>query len=483
MIKKYFPFLALVLVIFILRLPSFFEPHWYFDEGVYSLFGRAIVEGEIPYQYIWDHKPLGIYLIYSLAYMVPFDILIGAKILAFLSASASSILLYLIARQGFPKKVALTAAFIFATLSSLPFFDGNQANGEIFLITPVLLGLYLIEPFSKAVNLKKLFFAGIAIGAAISIKQVAAVDLALAVVLLTLKEGRYIKNLAALIAGSVLFPGIIAILTISLGTSVHDLWFSVVQYNLTYVVSRRLGTLFNFLKIIALGFVAFVFVKKPKITYSPIILWFAFDLIGVLTGGQPFPHYLIQILPVSSLILAVAVTRKYATQLITRIGVIIATFFLFMLANSFFRIVPYGDVFKEWDYYPSFMKTVISRDKDAFNSVFSERWGVDRNKKVINFLNEISEPKDQVYIWGGGTTAWLYYDLDRRLPSRYISFIHTDTIPGSEAETINSLEVAKPKFIITTPRETFPELKKLIEESYAKKEVIDDVIIYDLRKK
>jgi len=110
MIKKYFPFLALVLIIFILRLPSFFEPHWYFDEGVYSLFGRAIVEGEIPYQYIWDHKPLGIYLIYSLAYMVPFDILIGAKILAFLSASASSILLYLIARQGFPKKVALTAS-------------------------------------------------------------------------------------------------------------------------------------------------------------------------------------------------------------------------------------------------------------------------------------------------------------------------------------------------------------------------------------
>ena len=415
--------------------------------------------------------------------MVPFDILIGAKILAFLSASASSILLYLIARQTFPKKVALTAAFIFAALSSLPFFDGNQANGEIFLITPVLLGLYLIEPFSKAVNLKKLFFAGIALGAAISIKQVAAVDLGLAILLISLKEGQFIKNVAVLVIGSAAIPLLTALLTLFLGTTIQNLWFSVVQYNLSYVVNRRLGIIFNVLKLVSLTFIAFLFVNRSNIAYFPLVLWFAFDFIGVLTGGQPFPHYLIQILPVSSLILAIAVTRNHSPKLINWLSLSVATFFLFMFVNSFFRIVPYGDVFKEWSYYPAFINTTLSGNKDIFNSVFSERWGVDRNKKVTSYLTEKSNTDDLVYIWGGGTTSWLYYDLDRRLPSRYISFIHTDTIPGSEAETINSLEVAKPKFIITTPRETFPELKKLIEESYAKKEVIDDVIIYDLREK
>ena len=154
-----------------------------------------------------------------------------------------------------------------------------------------------------------------------------------------------------------------------------------------------------------------------------------------------------------------------------------------MFVNSFFRIVPYGDVFKEWGYYPSFIKTALSGNKDAFNSVFSERWGAGRNKKVVAYLNQESKSEDLVYIWGGGTTAWLYYDLDRRLPSRYISFIHTDTIPGSEAETMKNLENTKPKFIITTPRKIFPELKNLINESYARKEAIDDVIIYELRKK
>ena len=482
MIKKYFPFIALVLIIFILRLPSFFEPHWYFDEGVYSLFGRAILEGEIPYQYIWDHKPLGIYLIYSLAYMMPFDILIGAKILAFISAVASSILLYLIARQAFPQKVALVATFLFAILSTLPFFDGNQANGEIFLITPILLSIYLIEPFSKTASLKKLFFAGIALGAAISIKQVAAVDLGLAILLISLKEGQFIKNVAVLVIGSAAIPLLTALLTLFLGTTIQNLWFSVVQYNLSYVVNRRLGIIFNVLKLVSLTFIAFLFVNRSNIAYFPLVLWFAFDFIGVLTGGQPFPHYLIQILPVSSLILAIAVTRNHSPKLINWLSLSVATLFLFMFVNSFFRIVPYGDVFKEWDYYPSFIKTALSGNKDTFNSVFSERWGTGRNKKVVAYLNQESKSEDLVYIWGGGTTAWLHYDLDRRLSSRYISFIHTDTIPGSEAETINSLERAKPKFIITTPRETFPKLKNLINKNYTKKEIIDGVIIYELRK-
>lgn len=96
-------------------------------------------------------------------------------------------------------------------------------------------------------------------------------------------------------------------------------------------------------------------------------------------------------------------------------------------------------------------------------------------------MNKISGPEDLVYIWGGGTAAWLYYDLDRKLPSRYVSFVHTDNISGSEKETLESLKKSAPKFIITTPRQTPRELASLIEENYIQKEIIDDVIVYELR--
>jgi hypothetical protein len=479
--REFFPFIFLVIVILILRLPSFFEPHWYFDEGVYALFGRAIANGEIPYLYIWDHKPLGIYLIYALAYSFPFDILIGVKILAFFSTVASSILLFLIARGAFTRKVALLAAFLFAIFSSLPFFDGNQANGEIFLISPLLFAIYLIEPFSKKVALKKLFFAGLALGVAISIKQVAAVDLLLAILLLFLKEGRLIKHLATLLIGSAIIPGLTAVVTLFLGTPFKDLWFSVVEFNLFYVVSRRLGIIFNFLKFSLVAFIVLIFIKKGKIAYFPLILWLAVDSIGVLAGGQPFPHYLIQILPVSSLILAVAVTRKYSTRLINWMGILITGFFLFMFVNSLARIVPYGDVFREWHYYPAFVKATLGTDKEAFNQVFSTRWGTDRNKKVVSYLNEHSKKDELVYIWGGGTTTWLYYDLDRPLPSRYISFLHTDAIEGAEEETMSALKETKPPYIVTTPRTTFSQLTTFISNNYTKEKTIDDVEIYRIK--
>ena len=178
-IKKYLPFIVLFTLIFLLRLPSFFEPHWYFDEGVYSVFGKSILEGHSPYMYVWDHKPLGIYLIYSLADLAPFDTLFVAKFFAFLSAFGSSLVLFLIARQAFSRKAAFIAALTFGISSSLTFFDGNQANGETFILPPLLFSIYLIEPFNKNVNVKKIFWAGIFLGIASSIKQVAGVDLIL----------------------------------------------------------------------------------------------------------------------------------------------------------------------------------------------------------------------------------------------------------------------------------------------------------------
>ena len=105
--------------------------------------------------------------------------------------------------------------------------------------------------------------------------------------------------------------------------------------------------------------VIIAFMKKGGIVYFPLFMWLAFDSIGVLMGGQPFPHYLIQVLPAISLILAVSFWREFSTKLITWTSLAIASFILFILVNSYFRIVPYGDVFQEWSYYPSFFKGVL----------------------------------------------------------------------------------------------------------------------------
>src|SRR5260370_36030421 len=53
-------------VFFLLRLPSFFEPYWYGDEGVYEVLGFGMRHGRLLYQGIWDNKPPLLYLTYAL---------------------------------------------------------------------------------------------------------------------------------------------------------------------------------------------------------------------------------------------------------------------------------------------------------------------------------------------------------------------------------------------------------------------------------
>lgn len=196
------------------------------------------------------------------------------------------------------------------------------------------------------------------------------VDLGLAALVLLLKEDSRTKNLLVLLFGSAIIPILTAILTLSLGASTQNIWFSVIEYNLTYVVNRRFGLVLNVMKIAVLFSIGLVLANKHKITHLPIILWLLVDFVGVISGGQPFPHYLIQILPVSSLTLAIAVERKYSSKFIDWSALILLAFLIFMFFNSNFRIFSYGDVFKERDYYSSFIKTVLGIDKNSFNSLF-----------------------------------------------------------------------------------------------------------------
>ena len=51
-----------LLIVFILRIPSFFEPYFYGDEMIYLAIGNALRDGVELYKEIFDHKTPLIYL-------------------------------------------------------------------------------------------------------------------------------------------------------------------------------------------------------------------------------------------------------------------------------------------------------------------------------------------------------------------------------------------------------------------------------------
>jgi hypothetical protein len=64
--KTFWSLLCLIIIFFLLRLPSLIEPYWYGDEGIYQVISMALDKGKLLYSQIWDNKPPLLYVTYAL---------------------------------------------------------------------------------------------------------------------------------------------------------------------------------------------------------------------------------------------------------------------------------------------------------------------------------------------------------------------------------------------------------------------------------
>src|SRR5579885_3109079 len=62
------PFLTVVLIAMLWRLPSFFDPPWVNDEGTYFAVAQAMAHGYRLYAGVWENKLPALYLVYSAVY-------------------------------------------------------------------------------------------------------------------------------------------------------------------------------------------------------------------------------------------------------------------------------------------------------------------------------------------------------------------------------------------------------------------------------
>src|SRR5690554_2880145 len=67
--------LLALLIIVALRIPNFYEPYWYGDEGIYLTIGQAMNKGVALYREIVDHKTPIIYFLAQVGTQLNFRIL------------------------------------------------------------------------------------------------------------------------------------------------------------------------------------------------------------------------------------------------------------------------------------------------------------------------------------------------------------------------------------------------------------------------
>ncbi len=139
-LSKYHQLLFILLLVFILRIPSLFEPHRYADEEIYLTLGQAVRKGLVLYRDIHDNKPPLLYLTAAVA-----GNLFWFRGFLLVFQAFAVVCFFKLAELIFrnQRTAIIVSTSLFGLLSTLPTLEGNVANGENFMIVPALLGFFL----------------------------------------------------------------------------------------------------------------------------------------------------------------------------------------------------------------------------------------------------------------------------------------------------------------------------------------------------
>src|SRR3989344_7861716 len=471
--RHYWYFVAIFTAIFLLRLPSLFEPFWYGDEGIFAAVGRNLNLGGTLYQTAWDNKPPMIYLTYAAIFkffgVSMFWLHMSAAIVVLATAAA----IYEIAQATIGTRRALLASFIFGFLTSLRLIEGNLALTEIFMILPITVAMMIA--IKRKFDLLSLFLAGILISVASLYKQVGAFEAAALGIFVFLSSDflGFIKKGVSLTIGF-LVPYAVTFAYFYSNGLVDDYIFGAYTYYRIYLgESPKYAILVNISKIMPIiaallyGIWKKFKFKKVETTYL-FILWAAFSLLGSYFSGRTYGHYLVQATPAISLLLAqVNISKRIGNMFAKARIVFVLAFFLpiLFLTRLIFADFISGGPLNQVKYFRNFIDLATgAKSLNAYNDFF------DGNVNTIMALRDGLDARSargkSIYIWGD--YPWLYAIIDAKGPSRYVTSFHVFGVPNGLEEVARQLAENKPSYIIKSESSIgyFADLEKLLARSY-----------------
>ncbi|HEX7042251.1 MAG TPA: phospholipid carrier-dependent glycosyltransferase [Patescibacteria group bacterium] len=466
---------------FLLRLPSFFEPYWYGDEGIYEVIGFALRHGRLLYRDIWDNKPPLLYLIYAL-----FD---GSqspvRIFSFLVGIISIILFLFLAKKLFSNKwTVYTVTTIFTILLGLPLIEGNIANAENFMILPsvgaALLVISLVEDkLSKKKQQIFLALAGISLGLSLLTKIVAVFDVAAFWVFIFIVKSEYQKSFIKLVKEAINFS-LIFISSFLLPLFITLIFFATqgafklflqssffsnigyVNYGNQFIIPQGLLVV----KLILLfAFCIFLFFKKKLFSKTQlfIFIWLSFSLFSALFSQRPYTHYML---------VAIASFSLFAGFLLEK-GKMRIVYSLIFIGIIIFAWKNFWFYDKSFSYYANFAKYTVGVENTIQYQSFFDKV-TPRDYGIVEYLNTVRKENDPIFVWGN--SAQIYRLLNVMPPGKYTVAYHITSTPSTIKETQNSLIHSMPKYVIILQNaETMPYQLK----HYSLKVQIDNAIIYE----
>ncbi len=476
-------------LIVILRIPSLFEPHNYGDEEIYFVMGHGWREGLSFYRDIFDHKPPLIYILAGLSRSV-----FGFRLLLMLGMIGETICFWKLSGwiwQQFERLkkrkqtwLQIISTIIFAILSSLPLLEGLVANGELFMMMPLVAALAWLASKKKKRS-RDYLVAGLVAGIGFLVKIPVAFDfLAIMLFFFPFQETKFSKALKSLFRKDFWLMGVGFLTPMAITFAIYylrglgpDFVKGVFLINFGYTSSYATssykfnplasGLLIRFELLVLFSGWLFAVRKKINRGYLLISLWFGFSLFGALLSDRPYPHYLQEVVPVGSLWLAsILVLEDVWSWLIW--GSLALSLVIAQKKIKFWH-------YPTLSYYANFVKVLSGREsKQKYLDYFAT---TRINFPIAKFLKDRMVKTDSLYVWGTDPTL---YNLLNRLPTggKYIVSFHVRDFKAYD-ETIHRLKKNKPDYVVILPQPIpFPALFSWLEAKYVQIGEIKGAKIY-----
>ncbi|MBU1088658.1 hypothetical protein KKC08_02500 [Patescibacteria group bacterium] len=472
--------LCILLLNLILRIPSFFEPNRYADEDIYLSLGQSLRKGQVFYRDIHDNKPPLLYVIAAMAGSVS-----AFRFILFLWHSVNIYFFWLLAKKLFSSSFFYNFSTLFFTvLSTIPMMEGNIANGEIFMIMPATIAVFLI--FTKQKNFA---LAGLLFAIAFLLKIPIIFDFfAIFLFFLVFKPKNIKTSIQTLFSPKIIFmllafafPIVLSIVYYYLLGAGEPYVKAALMQNVGYLSSWEGGVsrpiyqsgLFQRLVIFIVSIVLlFSFKKRLNQKFLPISLWFLGALFGSFLSGRPYPHYLIEVLPPFCLLFFFLLSAK---SKITDRLIIVFLFSLMALGIHQYKFWNY----QNWPYYKNFIQYVL---KTKNKQEYWNFWGdyVTNNFQTAQYIKKNTSKNDKIFVWG--TEPSIYVMSQKSPVGRYTVAYHVADFNGFD-ETIRKIKISLPKFIVYCQNNKipFPQLDSVLSDYYYLNQIFGNNLVFRLR--
>ena len=362
-----------LLLYLLVRVPSWFEPHWYTDEAGYATTAWMSTHGKILYLTVWNNKPPLVFWIYdvALAWFGPSEL--GLHLLSTLAGVLALVAVWKMVRENWQGRGAWAALIVAALLLGLPLLSGDLALPENFLIAPEAWAmLFVLRAARREPGRRQYLYAaaaGVLFGLACLIQQTSAGPFLAAALFLAVQTRR--RGLVA--AGVMLLSGVVIG---AAGLAPYVLWAGLGNVFYFLVGSYRgytsrtlpLGAATLAPRVLAgLLLVLGMFAARRRDPRMVLLwMWLAIELFTYMLPNRPYPfHLLPSAAPVALLVGRVG--RPRWSQLRARLAWTLAPLLASVVASAaiwtlmFVGSLPQNDLYtvsRTVTYYPMFLGRV-----------------------------------------------------------------------------------------------------------------------------